>query len=162
MAETLNFREAVQRAGVSRQRLNEAIRSDRDDWGTPEWVFTPLHAEFGFTLDACAVPENAKCPRYYTPADDGISQDWGHETVWMNPPYGRTIGRWLAKAYEASKAGATVVCLVPGKRTPLWWRTYIKPYASEIRDLDKRIKFVGAKHNAPFDSAVVVFRPPIR
>jgi hypothetical protein len=27
MAETLNFREAVQRAGVSRQRLNEAIRS---------------------------------------------------------------------------------------------------------------------------------------
>jgi hypothetical protein len=29
MAETLNFREAVQRAGVSRQRLNEAIRSGR-------------------------------------------------------------------------------------------------------------------------------------
>jgi Recombinase len=29
MAETLNFGEAVQRAGVSRQRLNEAIRSGR-------------------------------------------------------------------------------------------------------------------------------------
>jgi hypothetical protein len=29
MAETLNFREAVDRAGVSRQRLNEAIRSGR-------------------------------------------------------------------------------------------------------------------------------------
>jgi hypothetical protein len=29
MAETLNFREAVQRAGVSRQRVNEAIRSGR-------------------------------------------------------------------------------------------------------------------------------------
>jgi hypothetical protein len=29
MAEMLNFREAVQRAGVSRQRLNEAIRSGR-------------------------------------------------------------------------------------------------------------------------------------
>jgi hypothetical protein len=29
MAETLNFREAVERAGVSRQRLNEAIRSGR-------------------------------------------------------------------------------------------------------------------------------------
>jgi hypothetical protein len=29
MAESLNFREAVQRAGVSRQRLNEAIRSGR-------------------------------------------------------------------------------------------------------------------------------------
>jgi hypothetical protein len=29
MAEPLNFREAVQRAGVSRQRLNEAIRSGR-------------------------------------------------------------------------------------------------------------------------------------
>ena len=29
MAERLNFREAVARAGVSRQRLNEAIRSGR-------------------------------------------------------------------------------------------------------------------------------------
>jgi hypothetical protein len=29
MAETLNFREAVQRAGVSRQRLNQAITSGR-------------------------------------------------------------------------------------------------------------------------------------
>ena len=37
---------------------------------TPEYLFKRLSAVFNFTLDACALPENAKCKDYYTPNDD--------------------------------------------------------------------------------------------
>ena len=37
----------------------------RQDWETPNELFDPLNAEFGFTLDVCATVENAKCPRFY-------------------------------------------------------------------------------------------------
>ena len=47
----------------------------KDDWETPEDFFRPLDREFGFTLDACANPQNAKCKRYYTEDDDGLKQD---------------------------------------------------------------------------------------
>jgi phage N-6-adenine-methyltransferase len=124
---------------------------------TPEWLFQKWDAQFHFTLDACALPHNAKCDRYFTPEQDGLAQDWGHEVVWCNPPYGRAIGRWLQKVYEASKAGATVVCLIPSRHGPGWWRTYVEPYA-EVQELG-RLKFVGQKHNAPFDSALAIYRP---
>lgn len=57
---------------------------------------------FRFTLDPCATPENAKCAKFFTEADDGLAQDWSDETVWLNPPYGKTIGSWMKKAYESA------------------------------------------------------------
>ncbi len=65
-------------------------------------------------LDVCASATNAKCPRYYTRDDDGLAQPWDGK-CWMNPPYGRTIGLWMRKAYEESQRGALVVCLVPAR-----------------------------------------------
>lgn len=57
-----------------------------------------LDAEFGFTLDVAATPDNAKCRRYFTRADDGLNQSWDGEIVWMNPPYGRgVIDRWIER-----------------------------------------------------------------
>jgi len=46
-------------------------------WETPQAFFDELDAEFHFTLDVAALPENAKCARYYTPKDDGLSKNWG-------------------------------------------------------------------------------------
>ena len=68
--------------------------SATDEWATPQRLFDDLAAEFNFTLDACATDANAKCERYYTREDDGLSQDWSGEVVWCNPPYGKTIGQW--------------------------------------------------------------------
>lgn len=75
----------------------------------------------------------------------------------MNPPYGRSIGLWMAKAYEESMRGALVVCLVPARTDTRWWHDYAMK--GEIRLYKGRIRFVGAKASAPFPSAVVVFRP---
>ena len=43
---------------------------------TPEYLFKRLSAVFNFTLDVCALPENAKCKAFYTPEDDGLSNPW--------------------------------------------------------------------------------------
>lgn len=57
--------------------MNKALLSSaRDDWETPPEFFSALNEEFRFTLDVCALPETAKCPRYYTPEDDGLSRPW--------------------------------------------------------------------------------------
>ena len=45
--------------------------SNTDMWETPQELFDELDREFHFTLDVCAVPENAKCERYFTPAQNG-------------------------------------------------------------------------------------------
>lgn len=49
----------------------------KDDWETPAWLFNQLNAEFHFTLDPCCTHETAKCPKHYTPEENGLTQDWG-------------------------------------------------------------------------------------
>lgn len=78
--------------------------SNTDEWSTPSELFNQLNEEFHFTLDVCATPDNAKCKDYYTKEQDGLSQDW-YGTVWMNPPYGRAIAKWIEKAHEYGTTG---------------------------------------------------------
>lgn len=132
--------------------------SETDLWATPQAYFDTVAAEFPFTLDVCANAANAKCARYFTAEDDGLAQAWTG-VCWMNPPYGRGIGRWMAKAAEAARAGATVVCLVPARTDTAWWHDYATQ--GEIRFIRGRLKFGQAKHNAPFPCALVIFRPSI-
>ena len=73
--------------------------SKTDMWETPQDLFDRLNHEFHFTLDVCAIPENAKCSNFFSPENDGLSQEW-FGTCWMNPPYGKEIGKWVKKAYE--------------------------------------------------------------
>jgi phage N-6-adenine-methyltransferase len=129
----------------------------REDWETPPAVFGEWDARFGFTLDVCATPENAKVPRYLTPAENGLAVDWGAHVCWMNPPFGREIPQWMLKAHIASLGGATVVCLVPARVDTRWWHEIVQPHADEIHFVRGRIRFVGARYNAPFPCAVIVF-----
>ncbi len=129
--------------------------SATDLWATPQKLFDALNSEFHFTLDVCALPENAKYPRFYGPSDDGLAQPWTG-VCWMNPPYGRAIGQWIAKAVKAAQEGATVVALLPARTDTTWWHEYVTK-ATEIRYLRGRLRFGEAKNCAPFPSAVVVF-----
>ena len=127
----------------------------RLDWETPQGLFDELNNEFAFDLDVCATPENAKCNNYYTPEIDGLKQEWSG-VCWMNPPYGREIVNWIRKAHkEATKPNTTVVCLVPAKTDTMWWHDYC--IKGEVRFIKGRLRFVGAKYNAPFPSAIVIF-----
>lgn len=132
--------------------------SQTGEWATPQWLFDELNNEFGFTLDVCALPDNAKCEKYYTPDVDGIKQSWENNTCWMNPPYGREISKWVQKAYKESRQ-STVVCLLPARTDTRWWHDYCMK--GEIRFLRGRLKFGQAKNSAPFPSAIVIFRPAL-
>jgi len=131
----------------------------RDTWETPQDLFARLDAEFGFTLDPCCTHETAKCKRHFTPEEDGLSQEWGDEVVFMNPPYGRQIGKWMAKAWASAQQGALVVCLIPARTDTAWWHTYAM--RGDVRFLRGRVHF-SSGGPAPFPSAVVIFRPSDR
>ena len=135
---------------------NVHFSSKTVEWYTPQDFYDRLHAKYGFTLDVCATSDNAKCERYFTIEDDGLKQDWTG-TCWMNPPYGREIGKWVKKAYESSLSGSTVVCLVPARTDTKWFHEYC--LKGEVEFVKGRLKFGGAKFNAPFPVAIVVFKP---
>jgi phage N-6-adenine-methyltransferase len=129
-----------------------------DLYPTPLDFFRKLDRRYGpFDLDVCALPDNAKCSRYFTPEVDGLKQPW-RGRCWCNPPYGKTIGLWVRKAWESSVEGATVVMLLPARVDTRWWHDYIKPYA-EFEFLRGRLKYENTASPSPFPSAVVVFRP---
>src|SRR5439155_26774834 len=102
-------------------RMAVHFSSATSEWETPQPIFDKLNEEFGFTLDVCATTVNTKCPKFFTKETDGLSQDWSQDTCWMNPPYGREIGKWIKKAYEESQRGAVVVCLLPSRTDTKWW-----------------------------------------
>lgn len=130
--------------------------SATDLWSTPQKVFDDLNAEFHMTLDVCATADNAKCGAYYDKEADGLAQDWSGKRCWMNPPYGREIGKWVQKA--AQGGAQTVVCLLPARTDTRWWHDYIQDKA-EVRFIKGRLKFGDCKNSAPFPSAIVIFNP---
>jgi len=141
-------------------QVNSGLYSSAtDDWGTPQALFDELNSEFNFTLDACASAHNFKVNIYFNKEINALAQSWTG-TVWMNPPYGRTIGQWMKKAFEESQKGATVVCLVPARTDTAWWHDYA--VKGEIRFLRGRLKFeqpgFAKNSSAPFPSAIVIFK----
>lgn len=148
---------------MSRQTQIHAgmFTSDADDWTTPDAFYRLLDSEFRFTLDPCCYAHTAKCPEYFTKEDDGLRQEW-RGRVFMNPPYGRAIGTWVRKAYDAAQTTAdVVVCLIPARTCSKWWHDYCMR-AAEVRLVCGRLRFGGQQpekgHNAPFPNAVIVFR----
>jgi site-specific DNA-methyltransferase (adenine-specific) len=141
-----------------------AYASSADDtWTTPKAFYDKLHKEFNFTLDAAALASSALCEDWFGPDHpeesrrDALTQHWDTQgSVWLNPPYGRTIKDWVAKADSESKRGLTVVCLVPSRTdTNWWWDSCIH---HEVRFIKGRLKFGNQSSSAPFPSAVIVMR----
>ena len=135
--------------------MNEALLSSKtSEWSTPQDFFDRLDWKYHFTLDAAATAEKAKCERFFTAEDDGLTKNWGGQIVFCNPPYGREIGRWVRKGYEEAKA-AVVVMLLPARTDTHWFHNYC--VKGNITFLRGRLKFGGAKNAAPFPSMLVEF-----
>lgn len=80
------------------KRESVHFSSKTDQWSTPQGLFDELNKAFNFTLDPCADSSNAKCDLFYSEKEDGLKQDWSGHRIFMNPPYGREIGKWVEKA----------------------------------------------------------------
>lgn len=142
--------------------MNKALlRSNKEDWCTPQAFFNELDREFHFDIDVAASHENAKCKQYFTKETDGLKQQWVG-TVFCNPPYGRKVIEWVRKATLESANGATVVMLIAARTDTRFFHEYIynKPNV-EIRFIKGRLKFTDEHGNgndpAPFPSMVIIF-----
>jgi len=130
------------------------------EWETPQDFFDTLNAEFAFTVDVCANKQNAKLHNYFSISENSLYQRW-KGSCWMNPPYSKDIGRWVAKAYESAQEGATIVCLLQGRSCDTKWFHNFIMRSSEIRFIKDRLHFgLNGKFNrANISSMVVIFRP---
>ena len=167
--------------------------AQRHDWETPPDLFDALDKEFGpFDLDPCCLPTQrtaqrilCRSGRIFVPlnepsgmacniAQDGLRHEW-YGRVYMNPPYGREMPKWVEKAVLEVGCGNAelVVALIPARTDTKMWQRYIvqsldwdgedcyaacHPLIWRIRFLPGRVRFVGAGAPAPFPSAVVVWR----
>ena len=114
-------------------------------WATPKWLYDELNKEFNFNDDPCPLYSKG----------GGLNRSW-NERVYLNPPYGREIEKWIRKAYNESLQGKLVVMLLPSRTDTRWWHDYCMK-ADEIRFIKGRLKFGDSKNSAPFPSCIVIF-----
>jgi phage N-6-adenine-methyltransferase len=135
--------------------------SNGQRWETPAELLSALYRVFGrFDLDPCS-PRKTKPPVrarvHYTAEDDGLTLPW-HGVVFLNPPYGRTLGRWIAKARHEVEAGnvKTAVALIPSRTDTTYWHAHVAGRAV-VYFLRGRLRFSSSEQGAPFPSALVIW-----
>lgn len=136
-------------------------------WCTPRDFFDKLNKEFNFTLDPCCTKKSALCKKFYTPDEDGLKQDWSNERVFVNPPYGREIKKWVKKCWLESNKAEVIVMLIPSRTDTSYFHDFIYNKA-EIRFIRGRLKFIDLDYKgkeedrkmspAPFPSMLVIFK----
>ncbi len=112
-------------------------------------------------MDPCSNAESiVPAIKRYTgpPHADGLAEPWAiakgrPTTVYVNPPYGESCGRWTERCVESWRAGCEVVLLVPSRTDLPWWHRDVAT-ATAVGFWRGRIKFHGASSGAPFPSAV--------
>lgn len=131
------------------EKVNTALMfsSANDNYSTPTDLYQKLNNEFHFDFDPCPLNEN--------PEFNGLKIEWG-KCNFVNPPYSN-IAAWCEKAYSEYLKGKTVIMLIPSRTDTRYWHNYIMK-ATEIRFIQWRLKFGGKKNNAPFPSAIIIFK----
>lgn len=135
-------------------------KSKRHDWRTPHALVRLVREALGgvIHLDPCAGKHTRIGEHNITRAGDGLAHAW-RGCVYVNPPYGRAIPVWTAKALrERAAAGRRVkiVMLIPG-------RTDTRAFHAAAGAADSacllrgRLTFVGAPAPAPFPSVLFYF-----
>jgi transcriptional regulator with XRE-family HTH domain len=136
--------------------------STSENWETPKDLLEQLYSVFGaFDLDPCSPSSGRTAPVrakvHYRKDDDGLSLPW-FGTVYMNPPYGRSIHNWTAKAKAEVEEGNTemVIGLIPARTDTAYWHRDIADSAS-VLFLRGRLTFGNAEQVAPFPSCLVIW-----
>lgn len=149
-----------------RKKIKVHFSSASNEWATPHRLFDRLNVLWGpFDLDPCCTDATHKCNTWITEKQNGLGQSWAVKgpgtKVFMNPPYGREIGKWVQKAFEESQKGCIVACLIPSRTDTQWWHKYCMN-AHTIVFFKGRIRFEqngkSGTVSAPFPSCLVLFR----
>jgi len=125
-------------------------------WFTPAEIVEKLGP---FDMDPCTQTfrpfDTAKVHICEDVGGCGIATDWIGR-VWLNPPYGREIGKWLQKL----KAHGNGIALVFGRTETGWGQEAIK-HADAVNFIKGRLSFIrhdGSKSsNAGTGSMLLAF-----
>jgi len=136
------------------------MTSLNDDWYTPPDIASAVVKSLGgiVDLDPCADPRKTfPASEHFTESDNGLVRPWLGR-VYMNPPYGRTIGTWTTKLRDELRNGwaTEAVALLPGRVDTTWWHELAPPHVCFLRG---RLRFSGYAQSAPFPSVAVYFGP---
>ena len=127
----------------------------KDDWKTPDDLYTKLNKEFNFDFDPCPLHADF----------NGLNVEWG-ESNFINPPYSQKLKEaFIRKSYKQSLKGKVCVMLLPVSTSTKIFHDVIYPNA-EIRFIKGRVKFEGvntfgehvSNKCGMFDSMIVIFR----
>jgi transcriptional regulator with XRE-family HTH domain len=139
-----------------------AVSSGHQGWTTPPELLAKLYDAVGgpFDLDPCSpsadrrsAPVMAKV--HFAEADNGLALDW-FGAVFINPPYGRGIGKWVSKCRQevACNRARFTIALLPARSDTNWWHHDIAGKADTFM-LKGRLAFGGSGgQSAPFASAL--------
>lgn len=150
--------------------LAPLMSSAQHDWRTPRALFEVISVMAGgFRLDAAADADSRLVVPWLGPGgldEDALATEWsnrgGHycpNRVWLNPPYGRALAQFSAKAVEQVMKfpDMEVWLLVPARVDTRWWNL-LMTRAKEVWFMAGRVKFErpdGARDSAPFPTAIV-------
>jgi hypothetical protein len=142
-------------------KLAVHFASSAHHWQTPEYIVERAVEVLGaIDLDPCSNSKNApNAPArlHYTLEEDGLARPW-QGRVWMNPPYGRVIGKWIDKLCAEYEGGGVTaaIALLPARTDTQWFKRLTR---YPICLIHGRLHFSGHKNSAPFPSAVVYLGP---
>jgi phage N-6-adenine-methyltransferase len=147
--------------------LAPLMSSAQQDWRTPKAFFRQIEAIAGpFDLDAAADRHNTLCEEFFSEERSALTNDWGvgdtASRVWLNPPYGKALGLFSARAVEqvTRYPAIEVWMLVPARVDTRWWNALMTKTVT-VRFMAGRVKFEredGARDSAPFPTAVIQLR----
>lgn len=124
---------------------------------TPLDLIRAVENRFGpITWDLAATAENTKAPRFFTPEQDALSQDWTKLSgiLWCNPPFAE-LALWTRKSALSVGPGRVILLLSP-LGVGEWATAFVEPFAYRLA-LAGRVRFVGHKHVFPKDLMLSVY-----
>jgi len=124
-------------------------KHNRDFYGTPkEWIERCRDVMGGIELDAASCREANRCVvkavRYFGEEDDALLQSWEAGTLFLNPPYGKTLSKFASKFHNEWESGVIGQAIVLINNTTETHSFELFSRCSSARaEARKRIHFIG-------------------
>jgi site-specific DNA-methyltransferase (adenine-specific) len=136
--------------------------SKKHDHMTPQKVLDLVKKVNLIRLDPCADKDDNNWFALFNFKVDGLNITWHPKEVkglvYVNPPYGRELPKWVNKIIDEADLGAEIILLCPARPDTKWWHEAW--YSANAFCFWKgRIKFVGSTAGAPFPSALFYWGP---
>lgn len=135
---------------------HQSPRMESDTWLTPPEILAKFRS---FDLDPCTPPVMpwVTAANRIAPPEDGLAHPW-FGRVWLNPPYSREVGKWLAKLADHGNG----IALIFARTETSWFFEHIWRRATGLLFIEGRLHFhrpdgSRAKANGGAPSVLVAY-----